>query len=418
MTPPLCSLALLTVASLGWLAACGDSPARRTDATGLQISGVARAKPAADAPTADTAAGIAAFGHDLLRRLPDGENAVISPASIGTAFAMLRPGARGTTADEIDDVLHFPAEGLGPAYNALSRGWETGEPTSRVGPDLAIANSLWAQAGLPLEGDFLDAAKRDFGAGVETVDFTSPAAEQQINDWVKQQTRNRIDKLFDELSPDTRLVLANAVYLKATWETVFDPDETSDEEFFVEAGRSVRTTTMHSNSAYEYVRGQGWSAVRLPYAESDLSMWVLLPDNGPGSYPVDLLDPQVLSTARADASLQDVRLSLPSWDFQSDLPLARTLKDMGMRQAFTRHADFSALSAVALFVSDVVHRADITVDEEGTEAAAVTGIAMDESAALAPTGIMMTVDRPFAFAVVDDATGTPVFEGVVHDPTV
>ncbi len=411
--------ALLSAAGLGLLAACGDAPARApvTGSTGLQISQVARAEPAVDAPTDDAAAGIAAFGHDLLAQLPAGENAVVSPASIGTAFAMLRPGAGGTTAAEIDDVLHFPTDGLGPAYNALTRSWQSGESTSKSAPELAVANALWAQDGLPLESDYLDAVKRDFGAGVATVDFTQPSAEEQINDWVRQQTRDRIDKLFDELAPDTRLVLANAVYLQATWEAEFDPNETTDADFFVHGDRPVQAATMHSNTAYDFAKGDGWRAVRLPYAESDLSMWVLLPDDGTEVSPVDLLDPSMLAKARDDATGQDVQLSLPTWDFQSDLPLADTLQDMGMRQAFTAAADFSALSSTPLFVSDVVHRADVTVDEEGTEAAAVTGIAMAEAAAPALSGVEMRVDRPFAFAIVDDTTGAPLFEGIVHDPT-
>ncbi|MGI8985371.1 MAG: serpin family protein [Nocardioidaceae bacterium] len=411
--------ALLSAAGLGLLAACGDTPgpAPLTGSTGMQISQVAREQPAAGAPTGDVADGIAAFGHELLEQLPPGENVVVSPASIGTAFAMLRPGAAGTTAAEIDDVLHFPADGLGPAYNALTRSWQTGEPTSKSAPELAVANALWAQEGLPLEGDYLDAVKRDFGAGVATVDFTQPSAQEQINDWVKEQTRDRIDKLFDDLPPDTKLVLANAVYLKATWETEFDPNETYDADFFVDGDRPVQAATMHTNTAYDFARGNGWRAVRLPYAESDMSMWLLLPDAGTEMSPVDLLDPTLLAQAREDATGQDVQLSLPTWDFQSDLPLAGTLQDMGMRQAFTGAADFSALSSTALFVSDVVHRADITVDEEGTEAAAVTGIAMAEVAAPALTGVEMTVDRPFAFAIVDDTTGAPLFEGVVHDPT-
>ncbi|MDQ3627834.1 MAG: serpin family protein [Actinomycetota bacterium] len=411
--------ALITASSVGLLAACGQTPADApaTGSTDLQISQVARAEPPAGARTDGAAVGIAAFGHDLLEQLPPGENVAISPASISTAFAMLRPGAGGATARQIDDVLHFPADGLGPAYNALTRGWETGEPISKSDPELAVANALWAQDGLPLEDDYLDAIKRDFGAGVATVDFTGPSAEDQINNWVKEQTRDRIDKLFDELAPDTKLVLANAVYLKATWETEFDPDETYDTAFFVDGGGPVQAATMHSNAAYDFARGEGWSAVRLPYAASDLSMWLLLADSEQAASPVDLLDPEVLAQARDRAAMQDVQLSLPTWDFQSDLPLADTLQEMGIRQAFAQSADFSALSSTPLSVSDVVHRADITVDEEGTQAAAVTGIAMDESAAPAPTGVEMTLDRPFAFAIVDETTDTPLFEGVVHDPT-
>lgn len=261
---------------------------------------------------------------------------------------MLRPGAVGATGDEIDEVLHFPTEGLGPAYNALTRSWQTGEPTSKKSPELAIAN---------------------------------------------------------------------AVFLEATWETEFDANDTHDAPFFVGDGERVEASTMHSAARYELARGDGWSAVRLPYAKSDLSMWVLLPDVDAGVTPVDLLDAEVLTEAGDTATAQDVRLALPSWDFQSDLPLVETLQDLGMEQAFTPSADFSALTSAPLQVSDVIHRADITVDEEGTEAAAVTGIGMVYSGQIRPPGVELNVDRPFAVAIIDDASGAPVFEGVVHDPT-
>jgi len=156
--------------------------------------------------------------------------------------------------------------------------------------------------------------------------------------------------------------------------------------------------------------------VRLPYADFELSMRVLLPKDA-ASNPVDFLDPRVLDEARTEATTKNVQLALPKWDFQSDLAgLADTLQRLGMFEVFTPGADLSALSDADLHVTDVIHRSDITVDEEGTEAAAVSGIAAGVSA-VAPD-VRMTVDHPFACAVVDEASGAPLFEGVVRDPTV
>ena len=398
------------------LSACGQAAvAPSTPGARLQVSDVARVEPPADVPVDAAAADIATFGHDLLVQLEPAGNVVISPASIATAFAMLRPAARGATAEEIDAVMHFQADRLGPTFNALTRGWETGEPATDDHPDLAIANALWAKEGLTLEPSYLDAVKTDFGTGVRTVDFTSPDAKKEIDAWVREETRDRIEELFDEIDPDTTLVLANAVYLKATWEDQFDAAMTREADFTLADGSVVQAETMQADGPRDYAIGDWWTAVRLPYATSELSMWVLLPDEDADLAPIDLLDPAVLAEAAAAAQSRDVHLTLPRWDFQTDETLHEPLQGLGMVIPFTGEADFSAAGPLG-YISQVIHRADITVDEKGTEAAAVTGIAMEESAPQV-SPLAFEADRPFAFAIVDDTTGAPIFEGVVADPT-
>jgi serine protease inhibitor len=278
-----------------------------------------------------------------------------------------------------------------------------------------VANSLFVQDGFALKQPFLNALARDFGAGVRTVDFVGGAAAPIVNAWVREQTRDRIEKLFDEIPTTTRLVLANAIYLEATWAHRFTPDLTRDGAFRRAAGDPVDVPFMHQTGEFDYVRGDGWSAVRLPYRGGELSMWVLLPD-GTGD-PVELLDPAVLARAASDAKPERVELSLPKWDFQSDVPLTEILQAMGMRRAFSPTAEFGGISDTGLLVDEVMHRADITVDEKGTEAAAVTGIMMMESAVPVQPGTVFDADHPFAFAVMHDATGAPLFEGVVGDPS-
>jgi serine protease inhibitor len=381
----------------------------------LVSSDVERAAPVATPAASEAVVGMQAFAHRLLSEHPElmqGPNAVVSAASIGTAFAMLRAGATGETAEQIDEVLGFPASDLGPAYNFLTDQWTAEGPGA---PELTVANSLFVQDDFALKRPFLDALARDLGAGVRTVDFAGDAAER-INAWVRQQTRDRIEKLFDDLPASTRLVLANAIYLKATWTHQFTADSTSDDEFHRPAGAAVRVPFMNQTAHVDYVRGDDWSAVRLPYRGGELSMWVLLPDRQGGD-PVALLHPEVLTRATTTATQRQVELWLPKWDFQSDVPLTAVLPAMGMPRAFTDAAEFPGVSELPLMIDEVVHRADITVDEKGTEAAAATGIAMRVAALPASPEVSFEADHPFAFVVLHDPTGSPLFEGVVGDPS-
>jgi len=410
------TLVLATAAALSTSVACGGSETV-TEQTlpRLVSSDMERAEPTSTPAAVDAAIGMQTFAHRLLSEHPDrldGPNGVVSSASIGAAFAMLREGAEGETAAQIDDVLGFPATELGSAYNYLTDQWA---PSVGEGaPELSVANSLFVQDGFELKQPFLDALARDFGAGIRTVDFAGDAAEV-VNAWVKEQTRDRIDRLFDELPPATRLVLANAIYLKAKWATPFLSESTRDDAFRRASGGPVQVPFMHQASSLDYAQGEGWSAVRLPYKGDELSMWVLLPD-GVGD-PVELLDPKVLSEATSSAKAQQVELALPKWDFQTDAPLTEVLPAMGMRRAFSDAAQFGGISDTGLKIDQVMHRADITVSEEGTEAAAVTGIAMVESAVPIDDVVAFDADRPFAFVVLHDATSTPLFEGVVGDPS-
>jgi serine protease inhibitor len=408
---------VLATAALTATVACGGAETVTEQTLPQRVSSdVERSDPTSTPSAVDAAIGMQTFAHRLLSEHPgllSGPNAVVSPASIETAFAMLRAGAEGETAEQIDDVFGFPATELGPAYNYLTDRWAPSDVEGA--PELSVANSLFVQNGFALRQSFLDALARDFGAGVRTVDFADDAADV-INAWVKEQTRDRIDRLFDELPPRTRLVLANAVYLKAEWASPFLSDSTRDAAFRRASGAPVRVPFMHQAASFDFARGAGWSAVRLPYNGDELSMWVLLPDGADD--PVSLLDPAALAAITRSATPHQVRLALPKWDFQTDAPLTDVLPAMGMPRAFGDAAQFGGISDTPLKIDQVMHRADITVDEKGTEAAAVTGIAMAESGVV-PVGDTVTfdADHPFAFVVMHDATRAPLFEGVVGDPS-
>jgi len=380
----------------------------------------------ANAPTSSLVDGMYAFGQDLIGHTSaSSQNTVVSPLSIALAFSMARAGAHGATAAELDRIFHFPAGMRDEAFNTLTRGLITtdGTPprttatpspgTPPPPPIVAIANSLWLDQGFHVRQPFLNTLAEQYGAGVRSVDFSSPSALVAINEWVQEQTADRIKKLFDQLDPATKLVLANAIYLKASWIFQFDPKLTRDAAFTRRDGSVIHVSTMHEDEVLSYAEGPGWQAVELPYASSHLAMWVLVPTGH--TDPAALLDPATLQAAVAQHHAEDVELALPKWDFSTTLDLGEVLAQMGVHEAFSPAADFSGISP-DLYISQAVHRANITVDENGTEAAAVTGLAMALGAMRTTRTVHVHADHPFAFAIVDSRSRAPLFLGTVTDP--
>jgi serine protease inhibitor len=397
---------------LALVAGCGGTSTAGTgDGVVAMAKDVSRSQPSSSAPVAAAVTGLDAFGQDLMRSTAGDKNAVISPLSMAYAFGMLDAGARGETAAQIERVMHFPGgQGTHEALNALLQ--RVDPPTAK---ELSIANALFVQRGTDLREQFLRILAEQYGAGARPVDFAGDRATGPINEWVRVQTKNRIQKLFDSLDPNTKVVLANAIHLKAAWAMPFDPSATADEVFHRPSG-NVRTPMMHVENRFRYAAGNGWQAVELPYADSELAMWVLVPTGR--TAPVDLLTPQVLQSVRGRLTPTAVDVALPRWDFGTDIQLNSALQRLGMTLAFAdRRADLSgiALEKGQLYVGQAIHRANITVDEAGTEAAAVTGVSVEMSSALV-TQAAVRADHPFAFVIVHKPTGTPVFTGQVTDP--
>jgi serine protease inhibitor len=395
--------------------------------TEVRASDVARA----DAGSVSTTAlvnGITAFGHDLYAQAAaGGGNVVYSPLSIAVALSMARAGANGVTASQIDAVMHFPVDQRDAAMNALTQALATRDTAPPVAspaasrsagsppedPILTIANGLFVQQGQPIGAPFLQTLAADYGTGVHTVDFRSASATAQINAWVRTQTAQRIQQLFDSLDPSTLVVLANAIYLKADWAIPFAEQPTSDAPFTKSGGSQIMVPTMHQSGTFGYANADGWQAVSIPYAGGTLAMWVIVPT---GSSPLaDLLAPSTIAAIAAGLKPTDLALSLPRWKSTTNLNLGTALQHLGITAAFSPTADFSGIYP-GLFISKAVHRATITVDEWGTEAAAVTGLAFAASSRMAPT-LTVNVDHPFAYAIVNVPTGAVLFEGSVADPT-
>ncbi len=333
-------------------------------------------------------------------------------------------GRQGQTAAEIDKVLHVadPA-GFAQAMNGLGQQLGSRNATfqGNDGPltiDLSAANRAFAQQDLRFEQPFLDDVARDYGAGVGLVDFkrATETARRQINTWVGNETRDRIPQLLSPgtLNPLTRLVLVNTVYLKADWQNPFTKAQTTSGTFHGSGG-DVSVPFMHGTAMRSFVSSTGWQAVELAYAGGQLSMTILVPDQGRYDDVVTNLSTTVLATLDA-AQPAEVDLALPKFTVGHALSLKPQLSALGMPTAFTAQADFSGITTQErLQIQDVVHQANITVDEKGTVAAAATAAIMGATAA--PARIEhLVVDRPFVFLLRDVPTGAVLFAGQVTNP--
>lgn len=404
--------------------ACGPASIGR-----VELAALTRPRaPTTPQDAVDAAGAVNAFGLDLYRAVSGGgENLVLSPASIALALAMTRAGARGETSDEMDAVLHDAASDAHAAWlNALDAALASRSGTFRDagGEDrqvtLRIANAPFAQRDLPLEDAYLEALATQFGAGLRLVDYIAATEEarQAINGWVAEQTEDRIDELLAPgvLTSTTRLTLVNAIYLKAAWQTPFDEALTAPGPFNRPDATTVEAPMMRLADSLPYAAGDGWQAVELPYVGGQLAMTIIVPDDL-AAFEAKL-DADAFESITAGFAERLVRLSLPRFGTESKLELADTLAALGMPLAFDpQRADFSGITtAERLFISDVIHQANLDVDEKGTEAAAATAVVMRAGAAPAEP-VTLTVDRPFLFALRDTQTGAIVFFGRVTDPT-
>lgn len=405
-------LSCLACTSLVAVTACGTATdVNGSSAAHLEAAGVQMAEPVTDLGYDDNTDGNRQLGYDLATAIPtDDGNLIFSPASLSTAFAMLREGAVGATAEEIDRVLHLPPDRQKVYNGLLHQLHDVG-----AGDVLELNNALFLDESLEVKPEFLEALKKWYGAGVELADFPDPALDQ-INGWVEDKTHGRIPQLLDQLDPVAVFALVNTVYLNAKWEQPFDPEDTTDSTFRTPKG-DVTVQTMHKGGVYDYADDAAWQAVRLLYEGAEISMVVLLPTDQ--TNPVDLLAPDVLATAYRGFSPTPVELALPKWDLETRADLTGILGDLGMQSTFDGRGDFSALTPDSSFaVTQVLQQANITVGEKGTEAAAATAI-VGRALAVPPAqdAVNFVADHPFAFAIVHDPTGVPLFEGVVADPS-
>ena len=371
--------------------------------------------------------GNSAFAFDLYQAIREEKgNLFYSPYSISLALAMTYAGARGETAQEMADTLHFvlSQDCLHPAFNSvdleLARRGEGAEGKHGEGFRLNIVNAIWGQEGYKFLAEFLDLLAENYGAGLRLLDFVNAPEESRItiNEWVSDQTEGKIEDLIPQgvINALTRLVLTNAIYFNAAWEHAFEEDMTDDGTFYLLDGAQVTVPMMKQTESFPYSEGEGYQAVELPYERRELSMVILLSQAGEFEAFEGSLDAQRVDTIVKELAPRQVALSMPRFEFESGFQLAQVLAEMGMPDAFTGTADFSGMDGTRdLFIRDVVHKAFVSVDEAGTEAAAATAVVMALKA-LPPTPIEVTVDHPFVFVIRDIQTDAILFVGRVVNP--
>ncbi|MCY3744217.1 MAG: serpin family protein [Candidatus Poribacteria bacterium] len=363
------------------------------------------------------------FGFDLfndIRKTEEDKNIFISPLSISIALAMTLNGASGETQQAMTNTLQLKGldfASINTGYAGLRHALQTSDPKVT----LTIANSLWARQDVPFKQDFLQRNTQFFGAEVSTLDFTAPNTLPTINQWVNTNTNGKITKILDEINPDMVLFLINAIYFKGTWQTEFDPSHTRDGIFHLATGAEKQIPMMTRTGDYPYYENheEKFQAISLPYGDGRMSMYIFLPyrESDLNTF-LNSLNTENWENWISQLHEQEVFLSMPKFKLEYEKTLNNPLQSLGMGIAFASGlADFSRMADLEvlgqnLYIGEVRHKAVVEVNEEGTEAAAVTSVGI--RATSAPPAFM--TNRPFFFAIRDNETKTVLFMGSVVDP--
>lgn len=366
---------------------------------------------------------VSAVSGTLLAAAERDANVVMSPLSVMIVLAMVRNGATGQTATEMDTTLQLPdLESLNSGMNttlqtlAARNGKREGKDKRKGDVILDLAQMAWGQEGTGFKQPFLEALAAWYGTGVAETDFSdSGAAADKINEWVADSTHDKITQLVDEnaLPAETLLVLANALYLKAPWYEAFG--KPAKGEFTTPAG-PVTTDLMSKENGNAYGEGDGWTAAQVPYLGGELAMTLVLPAEGGEADLLDSLGSGGLAEILASTEAAKVTVTMPTFSARSSFELPKVLSDLGMPRLFTEAAELTEMTDRTLMVSNLLHQGWISVDEEGTEAAAATAAVMMPTSANIDRKELV-LDRPFAWIVHDVDAQLPLLVGWVGDPT-
>ena len=370
-------------------------------------------EPIEDPDVSSVASANTRFGFKLLRDLRErdtGGNIFISPLSISIALTMTYNGAVGETERAMAEVLEIDALDLSMINNsnrALRDSLENPDPKVEI----SIANSIWSRQGVDFNNDFLERNRMFFGAEIASLDFSSPQATATINEWVNENTNGKIEKIVERINPQTLLFLINATYFKGSWQDEFDESMTRPGTFHLPNGSEKRVQMMRREGVYPYFRGETFEATSLPYGDGRVGMYIFLPNRN-SNLNKFLRNLTSENWEGWISQLQDRRqtMMLPRFKLEYEVRLNDTLEALGMGIAFGGGADFSGMGP-NLFISEVRHKTFVEVNEEGTEAAAVTAVVGVKSV---PS--IFRVDRPFFFAIYDAETETILFMGTVTEP--
>ncbi len=375
-------------------------------------------KTTADIIQSDNEFGLVLF-REVVSSDPESDNIFVSPTSIALALAMTYNGAAGETKTAMETALRkegFTAEEINSSYKGLIDALVSVDPKVL----LEIANSIWYREGFTVLQEFVTINQQYYDARVSSLDFEDAGAPGIINNWVSDNTHDKIKKIVEEINPQTVMYLINAIYFKGIWQTEFKKENTSDGPFYLHGGDPVTVPVMKQTTTLRYTANEVFSMAELPYGQGNFSMLVLLPQTGlSADNIVSELTPGNWDTWMAELTERNIDLELPRFTFEYKNELNNELEAMGMGIAFLDGlADFSKIyGAGGLFISKVLHKSFVEVNEEGTEAAAVTSVEMElTSVGPEPQVTEFHVDRPFLFAIREKSTGTILFIGRVNNP--
>ena len=371
--------------------------------------------------------GNTAFAFDLFQELKNEDgNIFYSPYSISLALAMTYAGARGETATQMADTLHYDLsqDNLHPAFNyldlELAKRGEGAKGKDDEGFRLNIVNAIWGQKDFTFLPEFLNTLAENYGAGLRVLDFVNETEKSRItiNDWVSDETEERIKDLIPpgQLVAATRLVLTNAIYFNAAWQYQFEESLTSDSPFHLLNGQDVTVPMMKQTESFGYTAGEGYQAVEQQYDGGELSMVIILPDSVEYDSFEDRLSAEKANEIINSLHYTQVELAMPKFEFESEFKMRDTLSQMGMPVAFSLGADFSGMTGEKdLYIDQVIHKAFVSVDETGTEAAAATAVDMKLTSEPAEP-VKVTINHPFIFFIRDIETSTILFVGRIMNP--
>ncbi|HRX10990.1 MAG TPA: serpin family protein [Draconibacterium sp.] len=364
------------------------------------------------------------FGLEIFQKIRENsaeENVMISPLSISVALAMAYNGADNATKTEMEKTLKLfglTPEEINASYKQLIEALQSVDEKVVF----ELANAIFYKNGFAVKPDFLNINGNNYDAEVSSLDFNSPSAVETINNWVATKTHDKILSIIDQLNPDDRMVLLNAVYFNGIWTTEFEKEGTKLHNFTKNNGESIEVPMMNKEDKLEYISNSLFKAVKLPYGKGQYNMIVMLPAEDKNSQNIiDALSADNLTKWENEFKTEDhVVVTMPRFKFSFETSLNEVLNEMGMQKAFSGQADFSKITDQEdLFISSVRHKSFIDVNENGTEAAAVTSITFTNTSA-GPGDtvqkIYFTVDKPFVFAITEKDTGAIIFMGEVQNP--
>ena len=346
------------------------------------------------------------------------KNVFVSPTSVAIALSMTYNGADGETQQAMAKALELQGvslQDINQGNDTLKATLENADPAVQ----LSIANSLWAKQGIGFKPDFLQRNQQFYGAKVTELDFGKPDAPKIINNWVKENTRGKIDQIVQQIQPDDVLFLINAIYFKGKWTKEFDKSQTTERPFYLSDGTQKQHPMMSQSGRYRYYENDSFQAVTLPYGTERLSLYVFLPRENTS---LDAFQQQLAvenwQQWMNQFQLRRGSIQLPRFKFEYDIQLNTALKSLGMEAAFDgSRANFSNMTSASVKIDEVKHKTFVEVNEEGTEAAAATSVrATLTSARMPEEPFQMVVDRPFFCAIRDNQTGTVLFMGSIREP--